>query len=544
MSQGTRQELDWALAGGMVHRDASAAAEPLSIGLQDGRVVFLGPQDELRSRFGAGVLVRRLEGQHVYPGFSDSHGHLYHLGARLEEVRLEETRSIAEALARVRTAAGSLSRDAWILGGGWDESLWEEKRGPTAQDLEEAAGGRPACLLRRDCHAAWVSPAGLALAGVDASTAEVGGGRIVRDVSGKPSGVLIDHAMDLVTRAIPAPDPVMVRRRLLQAMRACAQAGLTAVHDMGVDRVTLAVLRDLDREDNLPLRVHAALRDVPTLWEEEFARGPQKPAPGKRLAVRAVKLFADGALGSRGAALLEDYADDPGNRGLPLLSGTDLMDRLTRATRAGYQCCVHAIGDRANREVLDAFARMASGSDGAAFTALRPRIEHAQVLTQDDVPRFAALGVIASVQPVHVASDQRWAEARLGKERARYAYAFGSLSKARAHLCFGSDFPVETHDVREGLIAARARAPLGGDATTSWNPTEQVPAAAAIAAYTSGPAYASFGENERGRIAEGALADFTIWDRDLSEASPADLRQAKVMATVVGGKVEHQAGTR
>src|SRR5262249_37561351 len=178
-----------------------------------------------------------------------------------------------------------------------------------------------AYLLRRDCHAAWVSSAGLALAGIDVSSAEGDGGRIVRDASGKPSGVLIDRARDLVTRALPAPDSVMVRRRLLQAARACAQAGLTAVHDMGVDAATLAVLRDLDREETLPIRIHAALRDVPALWEAEFARGPQKPASGKRLAVRAVKLFADGALGSRGAALFEDYADEPGNRGLPLLGG-------------------------------------------------------------------------------------------------------------------------------------------------------------------------------------------------------------------------------
>ena len=529
--------LDWALIGGLVHRDAATPAEPLALGIQGGAIAFLGSPDELLARYGAGVVVRRLNGQHVYPGFADAHGHLYHLGARLEEVRLEETRSLDEALARVRTAAGGLPKDAWVLGGGWDESIWAERRKPTAEDLDQVAGGRPACLLRRDCHAAWVSSAALALAGIDSSTGEVEGGRLVRDQTGKPSGVLIDRAMDLVTRAIPAPDSVTVRRRVLQAARACAQAGLTAVHDMGVDAATLAVLRALDREDSLPIRVHAALRDVPALWEEEFAHGPQKPAAGKRLAVRAVKLFADGALGSRGAALFEDYSDDPGNRGLPLLVGEELLDRLTRATRAGYQCCVHAIGDRANREVLDAFARLATGPDGAALVGLRPRIEHAQVLSESDLPRFAALGVIASVQPVHAASDQRWAEGRLGRERARYAYAYGSLSKARALLCFGSDFPVETHDLREGLIAARTRGPLGGDPQASWYPAEQVPTEVAIAAYTSGPAYASFGENERGRTAEGYLADFTIWDRELSE----DLRGARVVATIVGGKVEHSA---
>jgi predicted amidohydrolase YtcJ len=524
--------LDWALAGGLVHRDASSAPEPLAIGIKDGAIAFLGPQRDLAP----GVVVRNLQGQHVYPGFADAHGHLYHLGSRLEEVRLEETRSLAEAVSRVRVAVNLMPRDAWVVGGGWDESLWAEGRGPTSADLEEAVGGRPACLLRRDCHAVWVSGAALALANIE----EVEGGRVERDAGGKPSGVLVDRAMDLVTRVIPAPDPVMIRRRLLAATRACAAGGLTAVHDMGVDAATLAVLRNLDREGSLPIRVHAALRDVPALWEQEFARGPQVPPAGGRLAVRAVKLFADGALGSRGAAMFEDYADDAGNRGLPLISGGELRDRLTRATRAGYQCCVHAIGDRANHEVLDAFEALAAGPDGAAFRALRPRVEHAQVLSEPDVPRFATLGVIASVQPVHAASDQRWAESRLGRERARFAYAFGSLQKAGARLAFGSDFPVETYDLREGMMAATTRAALGGG-ETSWHTEERVSSADTIAAYTSGPAYASFGEGERGKVAEGYLADFTIWDRDLAE----DLRASRVVATIVGGKVEHLApGTR
>src|SRR5262245_23374185 len=200
------EDLDWALIGGLVHRDAATPPEPLAIGMREGVIAFLGSPDELRARYGAALTVRQLGGKHVYPGFADAHGHLYHLGARLEEVRLEETPSIAESLARVRTAANASPKDGWILGGGWDESLWSEGRKPTAEDLDAATGGRPACLLRRDCHAAWVSSAALALAGVDASTAEVDGGRVVRDASGKPSGVLIDHAMELVTRAIPAPD--------------------------------------------------------------------------------------------------------------------------------------------------------------------------------------------------------------------------------------------------------------------------------------------------------------------------------------------------
>ena len=254
-----------------------------------------------------------------------------------------------------------------------------------------------------------------------------------------------------------------------------------------------------------------------------------------------MKLLADGALGSRGASLFEDYADDPGNRGLPLLSRDELLDRLTRATRAGYQCCVHAIGDRANREVLDAFAAIASGPDGPSLAAHRPRIEHAQLLAPEDIPRFAALGIIASVQPVHAAADQRWAEARVGRERARHAYAWASLHQARARLCFGSDAPVETFEPREGLVAARTRAPLGGDPGAAWFPEQQVSASVAVAAYTSGPAYASFAEDRRGRVVEGLAADFTIWDRDLAEADPAGLRASRVVATIVGGRIEHAA---
>lgn len=537
MSGSVAQALDWALVGGFVHRDAASAPEPLAIGMKDGAIAFVGGEQEL----GASVPTRRLAGHHVYPGFADAHGHLYHLGARLEEVRLEDTHSADEVLARVRAASASVPASAWVLGGGWDESLWTDGKMPRAQDLEAASGGRPACLQRRDCHAVWVSSSVLALAGVDASTPEVEGGRILRDTSGRPTGVLIDRAKNLVTRMVPAPTHDAMRRRFLLAMRICLEAGLTAVHAMGVDAAELAALRELDREDRLPIRVHAALHDEATLWAEEFAHGPQKAEGHRRLAVRAVKLFSDGALGSRGAALFEDYTDDPGNRGLLLLHGDELIERLTRATRAGYQSCVHAIGDRANREVLDAFATMAGGADGAAFLALRPRIEHAQVLAESDMGRFAAIGVIASMQPVHAAGDQRWAEARLGPERARFAYANQSLVQAHARLCFGSDFPIETHDPREGLIAARTRALLGGDTSAGWNPREQVSAEVAIAGYTSGPAYASFGENERGKIAEGYLADLTIWDRDLNSASAAELRQARVIATVVGGKLEHSA---
>ena len=539
MSGDRGQELDWALIGGLVHRDAVTPPEPLAIGMRDGAIVFLGSDQELRARYGEQIAVRRLSGQHVYPGFADAHGHLYHLGSRFEEVRLEGRHSLEGTLNLVHAAVQRLPAKEWILGGGWDESYWSEGRGPTVDDLDPVAKGRPACLLRHDCHAAWVSSATLALAGIDASTPEIAGGRIVRDARGKPTGVLVDRAMELVMRILPPPAPETVLRRVQQAAQACAQAGITAVHDMGVDAPTLAALRQLDREGRLAIRVYAALRDVPALWDEEFARGPQMSKPGMRLTVRAVKLFADGALGSRGAALFEDYTDDPGNRGLPLLAGQELIDRLTRATRAGYQSCVHAIGDRANREVLDAFARMATDGDGAAFVALRPRIEHAQVLAESDIPRFAGLGVIASVQPLHAVSDRHWAEERLGRERARYAYAYGSLARARARLCFGSDFPVESYDVRYGLMAACSRRPPGFDSgVAAWNPSEQVSAAVAIAAYTSGPAYASFGENERGRIAEGYLADLTVWDRDLSEGAET-LFTAKVVATIVGGKVEH-----
>jgi len=537
MSASVAEALDWALVGGLVHRDAAAAPEPLAIGMKDGAIAFVGGEKEL----GASVPTRRLAGQHVYPGFADAHGHLYHLGARLEEVRLEDAHSADEVLARVRAASARMPADAWVMGGGWDESLWTDGKLPSAQDLDQAAGGRPACLQRHDCHAVWVSSATLALAGVDAGTAEVEGGRILRDAEGRPSGVFIDRAMDLVTRVVPAPTHDAIRRRFLLAMRTCVEAGLTAVHDMGLDAPELAALRELDREGRLPLRIHAAVHDEAGLWNQEFARGPEKASGHRRLSVRAVKLFADGALGSRGAALFDDYTDEPGNRGLLLLHGDELLDRLKRATRAGYQCCVHAIGDRANREVLDAFTAMAAGADGAAFLALRPRIEHAQVLAESDIQRFAAIGVIASMQPVHAAGDQRWAEARLGKERARFAYANQSLAQAHARLCFGSDFPVETHDPREGLIAARTRALFGSDTSAGWNPQEEVSADVAIAAYTSGPAYASFGESERGRIAEGYLADFTIWDRDLNTASPAELRQARVVATLVGGKLEHWA---
>ena len=243
MADSTLQEVDWALTGAIVHPDSSTPAAPQAIAIRASRIAFVGSEQELKARYGARVATRRLEGRHVYPGFADAHINLYYLGARLEEVRLEDTRSLAEALARVRIGAGALAPGAWVLGGGWDESLWQERRLPTAAELATATGGRPAFLLRRDCHAAWVSETVLAAAGLDALGADPEGGRLIRDGAGRPSGVLIDRAMDLIRRLVPEPRPEAVRRSVLRAAKACAAAGLTAVHDMGVDAPTLVALR-------------------------------------------------------------------------------------------------------------------------------------------------------------------------------------------------------------------------------------------------------------------------------------------------------------
>jgi predicted amidohydrolase YtcJ len=502
--------------------------------VRDGRFAIVGSEAECSRAARGGV--RRIDlGQGAaVPGLADAHGHLVLHGRALVEVDCRGARSAAECAERAARAAAAAPGVAWLRGRGWDETRYELPALPDAAALTAAVPDRPVLLERVDGHAAWVNAAALAAAGIGTGTADPPGGRIHRDGAGRPTGILVDRAQDLVLARIPPPGDAELEAAILRALAALARVGVTGVHDAGVPPAALPVLRRLVAEGRLALRVEAMLDG--TVDPDRLAAAMEEARPlrgGGWLSVHAVKLFADGALGSRGAALRAPYADEPGNRGLLLLEPAALRARVASVVAAGYQPAVHAIGDLACGEVLRAFA-----AAGDACRALRPRVEHLQVLDPADVPLLAATGAVASMQPVHCASDAPWVPARLGAVRARGAYAWRTVRDAGAVLAFGSDFPVEPPDPRLGLHAAETRRSRAGE---PFVPEERLSREEALRAFTAGAAWASFAERRRGMVREGFDADLTAFAEDLLAVPPYALPSLPVTLTVVGGRVVFEA---
>ncbi len=528
---------DRLFAGGVVH--TAAGAQRLEIAVAEGRIVALVPPAEAAGwRRAAGEVVE-LAGAHVFAGFTESHGHLVGYGAALEQVDLRDAATFDEVVARVRAAAARLPAGSWVQGRGWDQNLWPDKRFPTHDKLSAAVPDHPVLLRRVDGHAALANARALAAAGITAATPDPRGGEILRDASGRPTGVVVDTAEELLDRVVPAPAAADIERRVTAAGLRLASFGVTEIHDAGASRAELAVLRGMADAGRLPVRVYVMLDGSDdALLEREFAVGPQVRRDGM-LAVRAVKLYADGALGSRGALLSAPYADDRSSRGLEVTPEARLADVVRRAGKAGFQPCIHAIGDAAVTRVLDIYEREL----GARGDLLRPRVEHAQIVRPEDVPRFAALGAIASVQPTHCTSDMPWVPARLGDARVAWAYRWRSLLAAKARLCLGSDVPVESPDPRLGMWAAVTRRTPQGTPDGGWNPGESLTPAEALAGYTTWAAAAAFEEDWRGACAPGYAADLTILDRDPIAGAPAAILQARVVRTVVAGRDAFVAGS-
>jgi predicted amidohydrolase YtcJ len=479
--------------------------------LRDGRFARVGGVAECAREARPGA--RRIDVPCAVPGLCDAHGHPYALGRWLAQVDLRGARSAAECVERV--AARARGGEGWLEGSGWDQNRWPGGALPTAAALDAAVPDRPVLLLRIDGHAGWANSRALAAAGIGAATPDPPGGRIERDARGAPAGVLVDAALERLRAAMPRPSPPEVERDLAAGLAALVAAGLTEVHDAGVTPEVLAAYRRLAAGDRLPVRAYVMLDGQAPLPELDARIAARGPAEQGRLTVRAVKLFADGALGSRGAALFAPYSDDPGTRGLLLVEPDELRERIRRIARAGLQPAVHAIGDRACHEVLAAFVEVGRELD---LRPLRPRVEHLQIVAPADLPLLARAGAIASMQPVHARSDGPWVEARIGRERAAGAYAWRQALEAGARLAFGSDFPVEDPDPRAGLAVAAAR--LG--------PAE------ALAGFTSGAAFAAFAEHRRGAVAEGLDADLTLLGADPLAAGEA-LPGIPLLGTVVGG---------
>lgn len=530
------------LQGATVYLSADAAPRAASILVRGGKIAFVGEAERARAAAPAASVID-LAGSFVFPGWADAHGHLEGLGKALEIADLRGASDARDAAQRFATVASTLPPGAWAEGRGWDQNRWPGWKFPDARDLDTVLGERPAVARRIDGHALWVNSAALKAAAITAATPDPEGGRILRGPDGSPSGVLVDNASALVERAIPAASPADFERRFLAAAHACAKVGLTQVQDAShYGPAAVGVLERLAQGGALPIRVYATVSHDRAELPGFFARGVRIGQGRDFLTVRAVKVLADGALGSRGAALLADYSDEPGNRGL-LTTPTERLDELAReARRNGWQLWIHAIGERGNRVALDAFARARAALPKAAPGGERPRIEHAQVIALEDIPRFDREGVIASIQPTHATSDMPWAERRVGPARIRGAYAWRRLKDAGARFAGGSDFPVESENPLLGFYAAVTRQDLVGNPPGGWRPEEKLTRREALALFTSDAAYAAFEEDRRGTIAAGREADLTVFASDPMAAPERDIPSIRVVLTLVGGRVAYGQG--
>ena len=538
---GTAQAQVTVVTAARVHTSdpARPVAEAMAWDAQ-GRILAIGSATELQERYPDAKRVD-VSRKTVIPGLIDAHGHVMGLGYALMRADLVEAKDKDEVIARLRAFEVQLPPNTWLLGGGWDQNDWPDKVFPTAADLDAAFPDRPVWLERVDGHAGWANSAALRAVAAKASRSLDGdwqpeGGRIERS-AGKPSGVFIDAAMSLVNAVVPAPDASYRRQALEKATQAVVRHGLTGVHDMGVSRDDLALMKQFADEGRLPLRIDAYADGDNSALADLCSTGLYRHAGG-RLQMRGVKLYADGALGSRGAALLEDYSDDPGNRGLLVTEPAALEAAMRKARGCGVQVATHAIGDRGNRLVLDAYQRVLGD---AAKTDHRWRIEHAQVVAPEEFPRFAALGVIASMQPTHATSDMPWAQDRLGPTRIKGAYAWQRLQASGAKLALGSDFPVESVDPRRGLHAAVTRQDAHDHPAGGWRSEERLSAAEALRGFTADAAWAAHDEATVGRLAPGLRADFVILDEDPLAIPGRQLDELHVRSTWVDGKPVYEA---
>jgi len=527
---------DFVLSGGVVVTLDAAHPRATALAARDGRIVAVGDDGSVKPFVGPATRRIDLAGRMVVPGLTDAHVHVESIGTALESLDLVGASSLDEAVGRVAERAKSLPPGEWLIGRGWDQNDWPGQAFPTAADLDRVAGDHPVYLTRVDGHAGWASSKALALAGITASTPDPSGGRLLRDASGAPTGVLIDHAQALVTGKMPEPARAVRKRRLAAGLQACARAGLTEVHDAGVSLDTVGLYKELLREKALPVRVYVMLRGPGEFLAKGAALKPDVGLGDGMLTVRAIKVVADGALGSRGALLLAPYADEPASKGLLTVDADELRRLLPRAIAQGFQVNTHAIGDGANRLVLDAYEKAFGGYDGSRY---RFRIEHAQVIAPADVPRFKSLGVIPSMQPTHCTSDMYWAEARLGPERAKGAYLWKTFLAQAVPVAGGSDAPVESIEVIPGLYAAVTRQDAKGWPAGGWHPAERVTIEEALEMFSKHAAFAAFEEHDRGQVAVGRRADLTVLSRDVTAAAPAEILATKVSLTIVGGRIVH-----
>jgi hypothetical protein len=532
-------QADWVLHNARIYTVNFDQPEAEALAIRGDRILMVGSNEDVLSAY-PNARREDAQGRTVIPGLIDAHTHLMGLGESLIQVDLVGTTSKQEILDRLEDFAQDLPEDAWLTGRGWDQNDWAEQEFPTRDDLDQAFPNRPVWLTRIDGHAAWANTAALEAVGLEQLRAmdDPEGGTIVRGEDGAPTGVFVDAAMRIVGQAVPEPSDAERDRALELALQETAKYGLTGVHDAGASRATVQRYQRFIDEGRFGVRLYAMIGGRGATFDHYCEAGPLHNY-ADRLAVRSVKFYIDGALGSRGAALLDEYSDDAGNRGLLLQQPDRFRENVRTAMECGFQVNTHAIGDRGNRIVLDAYETV---MDSVGTTLGRHRVEHAQILAPDDIARFAELDVIASVQPTHATSDMYWAEDRLGPERIEGAYAWRSLLDRGARLALGSDFPVEQVNPLLGFYAAITRQDAEQWPDEGWHPEERMTRQEALRGFTLDAAYSAFQEDQLGSLEPGKLADFVVLSHNIMEVRPPTILETRVVATYLGGeRIYHHA---
>ena len=539
MACSNKKQADLVIIGGKVATVDDDCSITEAVAIQDEKIIFVGANEEAKKYIGSKTKVIELRGELVLPGLIDSHGHLTGYGKSLEHIDLVGTNSYQEVIDLVKDQVKLVESGEWILGRGWDQNDWEIKEFPQHQALSNLTPNNPVVLSRIDGHAILVNQKALEIAEINKSTSDPVGGKIIRDSNGLLSGIFIDNAEKLITDYVPKYSTEKILSIITNAANRCAELGLTGVGDAGIPISRIDDFKFLIDNNKMPIRINAMLTDTVVSDMCGFLQKYKIDSYGNDfLRVKSVKLYADGALGSRGAALLEPYSDDPENIGLIVTDNSHMLEVCKAALESDFQVCTHAIGDKAIRTMLDVYEEALQENPNADH---RFRIEHSQIVNLSDVSRYADLGVIPAMQPTHAVSDMPWTEDRIGAERVKGAYAFRSFLNEGITIPCGSDFPVETNNPLIGIYHAITRQDENENPKGGWLPEQKMTIEEAIKGYTIWAAYAAFQEDILGSIEVGKYADFTILDKDILAIEPVEILNTRPIYTIVGGEIQYQA---